>query len=171
MTAAVAYRSQTAPTRKRSTAPKRTSRPKLRVLDQAAIRRRARRRNAALLLFMVVLSALFLVAFVHARLVESQQELDAMRVQISEMESEKARLERSVDEASAPALIVERAGELGLVRAESPIYLTPVRPAPGDSPVGDEVAQPGILGSTALDGDPPDEANVDGAALGETESG
>ena len=123
MTAAVARRSQTVPVNRRSA----FTRPKLRVLDQMSIRRRARRRNALLLLFIVVLNALFLVAFVHARLVESQQDLDLIRARIADMETEKAQIERAVDEASAPALIVERAAELGMVRAETPVYLLAVR--------------------------------------------
>ena len=123
MTAAVARRSQTAPATRRST----PTRPRLRVLDQASIRRRARRRNGLLLLFIVVLNALFLVAFVHARLVESQQDLDLIRVRIAELETEKVQIARAVDEASAPALIVERATELGMVRAESRVYLLAVR--------------------------------------------
>lgn len=123
MTAAIANRHQTAPTRRRANPRK----PDLRVLDQASIRRRARRRNAVLALFLVVLSAFFLVAFVHARLVESQHELDLMRSQIAEYTSERARAERAVDEASAPATIVERATDLGMVRSEEPMYLRAVR--------------------------------------------
>ncbi|MGF1597403.1 MAG: hypothetical protein ACFCVK_10835 [Acidimicrobiales bacterium] len=120
MTAAVAYRRQTAPAARRT-----AKRPELRVLDQAAIRRRARRRNAVLMLFLVVLSAFFVVAFVHATLVESQQDLDLMRAQIGELETEKARIARAVDEASSPATIVEGAEELGMVRAAQPVYLEP----------------------------------------------
>lgn len=122
MTAAVAHRRQAVPVGRRSAA----KRPNLRVLDQASIRRRARRRNALLLLFVVVLNGLFVVAFVHARLVESQQDLDLMRARISELETERARIERAVDEASAPSLIVERAAGLGMVRAENPVFLAAV---------------------------------------------
>jgi cell division protein FtsL len=127
MTAAVARRSQNAPASRKAT----PSRPALRVLDQASVRRRARRRNATLALFIVVLNALFLVAFVHARLVEGQQELDQMRTRISELEEERARIVRAVDEASSPAVVVERANELGMIRAEEPVYLLAVR-AHGD---------------------------------------
>lgn len=122
MTAAVAHRRQAVPTGRRSTA----KRPALKVLDQASIRRRARRRNALLLLFVVVLNGLFVVAFVHAQLVESQQDLDLMRTRISELEIERSRIERAVDEASSPAQVVEGAGRLGMVRAENPIYLAAV---------------------------------------------
>ncbi len=123
MTAAVARRSQNAPAHRRA----KPARPELRVLDQTSIRRRARRRNATLALFIVVLNALFMVAFVHARLVEGQQELDLMRSRIEELESEKARIVRAVDEASSPAVVVERATELGMIRAEEPVYLLAVR--------------------------------------------
>lgn len=123
MTAAVAHRRQSLPAGRRGPA----KRPALRVLDQAAIRRRARRRNALLLLFIVVLNGFFVVAFVHARLVESQQDLDLMRARIAELETERARIERAVDESSSPSLIVERASELGMVRAKSPVFLAAVR--------------------------------------------
>lgn len=161
MTAALAYRSQTAPSRRRGPAP-RAARPRLRVLDQASVRRRARRRNAVLLAFIVLLGALFLVAFVHARLVESQQELDLMRERIAELQLDKTQLERAVDEASSPALIVDRANALGMVRATEPVYLISVAPPEtADEPIDivaapssgtqQETAQPGVLGSTALE--------------------
>ena len=123
MTAAVAHRRQTAPSPRRAE----PARPELRVLDQVAIRRRARRRNAMLMAFVIVLNALFVVAFVHARLVEGQQELDEIRIRIAELETEKARIARAVDEASAPSAVVERANELGMIRAEEPVYLMAVR--------------------------------------------
>ena len=123
MTAALAYPREAVPARQRGA----TRRPELRVLDQASIRRRARRRNALLLLFVVVLNGLFLVAFVHARLVESQQDLDEMRGRIAELETQLAQIARAVDEASSPAVIVERATELGMVRAENTVFLTAVR--------------------------------------------
>jgi cell division protein FtsL len=97
------------------------------VLDQAAARRRTRRRNVLLAAFVIVLAGLFAVAYVHARLVESQQDLDLLRDRIAELEADRAQVERAIDEASAPALIVERAGELGMVPAEDPAFLVAVR--------------------------------------------
>lgn len=111
------------------------ARPQLRVLDQAAARQRRRRRGALALLFVVLLTGLFGVAFVHAQLVESQQDLDDMRTRIRELEAEKAQIERAVDEASSPAVVVERATELGMVRAEEPVYLAAVR-GPGQAAGG-----------------------------------
>jgi cell division protein FtsL len=128
MTAAVAHRRQTAPVERRAP----HKRPELRVLDQAASRRRTRRRIAMAILFVIVLVGLFLVAFVHARLVEGQQQLDDIRGRIAELETEKARLARAVDEASSPAVVVDRANELGMIRAEEPVYLLAVRDYGGE---------------------------------------
>ena len=58
MTAAVLERTRPA-TGSRATG----KRPKLRVLDQQALRQRARRRNALLVLFVIVLLVFFAVAF------------------------------------------------------------------------------------------------------------
>lgn len=148
MTAAVAYRSQTAPARSRSTTTRPKGRPELRVLDQAAVRRRLRRRQAVVASFFVVLIALFGVAYVHAMLVESQQDLDLLRARIAELQTDRAQLERSIDEASSPALIVDRANELGMVRAAEPAYLLAVAPvAPADGADGQLV---GTAGDVAL---------------------
>jgi len=123
MTAAVARHNHADPAPRRSPA----ERPDLRVLDQDAIRRRSRRRIAMVALFVIVVNAFFAVAFVHAQLVAGQHELDLIRTQITELETEKARIERAVDEASSPSLINEHARlKLGMVRAESPVYLAAV---------------------------------------------
>ncbi|MEZ5406709.1 MAG: hypothetical protein R2761_01715 [Acidimicrobiales bacterium] len=147
MTAALAPRppdtSRRPPTGSAVPAPRRDlrttpSRPRLEVLDQAAARRRARRRNALMAAFVLVLVGFFLVAFVHASLVAGQQDLDEMRSQIAELQAEKASVERGIEESSAPSRIVDRAGELGMVRAEDPVFLAAVRPASVDaaSPAG-----------------------------------
>lgn len=131
MTAALAPTRTSGPARRRAPATKvgtRTgTRPKLQVLDQEAVRRRARRRNVALLAFIVVLNGLFAVAFVQARLVEGQQDLDLLRSRIADVQAERAQVERAVDEASSPERINERAAELGMVRAAQPVYLQPTR--------------------------------------------
>jgi cell division protein FtsL len=131
MTAAVAPRRSPSVTTdaERATAPRRApaARPQLHVLDQAALRRRARRRNTLTVAFVVVLAGFFLVAFVHATLVASQQDLDLMRTRLAELEAEKAQVERQIEESSAPSRIVERAAELGMVRAEDPVFLMAVR--------------------------------------------
>ncbi|MDH4364860.1 MAG: hypothetical protein OEY70_12360, partial [Acidimicrobiia bacterium] len=130
-----------APRRDQRAAP---ARPRLEVLDQAAARRRSRRRNALMAAFVLVLVGFFLVAFVHASLVAGQQHLDEMRTRIAELQAEKASVERGIEESSAPARIVDRAGQLGMVRAEDPVFLAAVRsatptaaaPAGGDDSAG-----------------------------------
>lgn len=104
------------------------ARPRLEVLDRATARRRARRRNALMAAFVLVLVGFFLVAFVHASLVAGQQDLDEMRTRIAELQAEKASVQRGIEESSSPARINDRATELGMVRAEDPVFLAAVRP-------------------------------------------
>ena len=102
-------------------------RPKLRVVDKAVLRRRARQRTLMTLSAGLVTVALFAVALLYGQLVEGQKDLDTMRSEIAQAEAERARLEREVAVASTPDAIVERAFELGMVRAVDPQYLIAVR--------------------------------------------
>lgn len=110
-------------------------RPHLRVLDQQALRRRARRRNVAMAMFVVLIIGFFAAALAQAQLVANQHELDLLRTRIAEAEADRARLERSVEESSAPAAIIDRAVEIGMVRANDPVYLAAVGPAPDVVPI------------------------------------
>lgn len=107
---------------------KAATRPKLRVLNQQAIRQRARRRNALLALFIVVLCGFFAVALIQAQLVADQQDLDVLRARIAEAEADNAKMARDIELASSPAAIVGRATEFGMVRAYQPVYLQAVAP-------------------------------------------
>jgi len=131
MTTALAKR----PTRTRTSTPagkRSTPRPKLKVHDGAEARSRTWRRNAVVGLFLTLLAGLFLVAFVHAQLVESQQDFDNIRSRITELEAERDRVERAIDEASSPARISNRArNELGMVPAERPVFLVEVSESGG----------------------------------------
>lgn len=139
-------------TRKKAASPSARSntskRPTLRVVDKQALRRRARRRVLVTLAAGLIATGLFAVALVYAQLAQGQQDIDTMRTQISESESEIARLEHLVVSASSPSAVVARATELGMVRAENPIYLTAVESTgPGQTPVSvplivDEPASP-----------------------------
>ena len=131
-------------------------RPHLRVLDQQAMRRRARRRNAALAMFIVLIIGFFAAALAQAQLVANQHELDLLRTEIAEAEARRARLERSVEESSAPAAIIEPALAMGMVRAQDPIYLAAVGPAP-------DVVAISVLGAVtaATDGVEPHVDTVD----------
>lgn len=110
-------------------------RPHLRVLDQQALRRRARRRNVAMVMFIVLIIGFFAAALAQAQLVANQHELDLLRTRIAEAEADRARLERSVEESSAPGAIIDRAVEIGMVRANDPVYLAAVGPAPDVQPI------------------------------------
>lgn len=127
-----------------------TGRPKLRVLNQQAERQRARRRQALAMLFLTVIVGFFAVAFVHAQLVAGQHDLDVLRAKIAEADAHRAELARATDEAAAPARIVSHATEeLGMVRANQPVYLEAAVPqrtilvtAPLNSPLDRPVEQP-----------------------------
>jgi len=111
-----------------SPAPRRApSRPELTVLDQAAVRWRSRRRKALMFAFVLVLAGFFGVAFVHASLVTSQQQLDQMRTQVADLEAQKAQVQRQIEDAEAPERIVERATSMGMVRAKEPVFLPAAR--------------------------------------------
>ncbi len=125
MTAALVERDRT---RVRQTRAGGRTRPKLRVLNQQAIRQRARRRHALMALFVVVLLGFFAVALVHAELVADQQQLDGIRARIAEAEAHNAKIERAVEERSSPKAVVSRAEELGMVRAYQPVYLAAAAP-------------------------------------------
>lgn len=141
----------TATRRKAANAPTRSDTPKrptLRVVDKQALRRRARRRVLVTLAAGLIASGLFAVALVYAQLAQGQQDIDTMRTQITDSEAEIARLEHLVVSASSPSAVVARATELGMVRAENPIYLTAVDPTgPAQAPrsvplIVDEPASP-----------------------------
>lgn len=104
------------------------SKPKLRVVDKKAIRRRRRQRTLLSLSAALVTVALFGVALMYGQLVEGQQNIDELRAEIAQGNADRARLEREVAVASTPEAIVQRAFELGMVRALNPQYLVAVRP-------------------------------------------
>lgn len=142
------------PRQRAVSSPANVVRPHLRVLDQQALRRRARRRNVAMTMFVVLIIGFFAAALAQAQLVANQHELDVLRTQIAEAEADRARLERSVEESSAPGAIIDRAAEIGMVRANDPVYLAAVGPAP-------EVVPVSVLGAiTASTGEP--NSNDDG---------
>ena len=140
-------RARAAQARPRASSPANVVRPHLRVLDQEAMRRRARRRNVAMGMFMVLIIGFFAAALAQAQLVANQHELDVLRTQIAEAEAERARLERSVEESSAPGAIIDRAVAIGMVRANDPVYLAAVGPAP-------EVVEISVLGAVTASTQP-----------------
>lgn len=102
--------------------------PGLALVDRRALRSARLRRRLLVLAAGVLVVALFAVGLVHAQLVQRQQELDDVRSRIGQTRAQQLRLSREVVVASSPDEIVRRASELGMVRAEDPVYLVAVRP-------------------------------------------
>jgi len=116
----------------RATKAAKATKPRLRVVDNKAIRRRRRQRTLLSFAAAVVTVALFGVALMYGQLVEGQQNIDQLRAEIAKGHADRARLEREVAVASTPEAIVQRAFELGMVRALNPQYLVAVRPVGPD---------------------------------------
>jgi len=110
-------------------------RPQLKVLDQQTLRARARRRNVAMTMFIVLIIGFFAAALAQAQLVANQHQLDQLHSRVAEAEAERARLERAVDESSAPSSIIAQAQELGMIRASEPVYLAAVSDAADITPI------------------------------------
>ncbi len=95
---------------------------------RARQRKQIRIGTAAVACFFML--GLFLIALFQAQLVANQKTLDQTRSEIAQAEKEQARLRQAVDESSSPISIVQRAQDLGMVRAVEPVYLAAVSPAP-----------------------------------------
>ena len=116
-----AQQSRQRATSKRSSA--KDQRPRLRVIDHSKLKREARRRTVVMGVILVLAGCLFVIAFVHATLVQNQHQLDLVHGEIAVATEKSAQLERDVMIASAPVVIVERAESLGMVRSQEPVYL------------------------------------------------
>ncbi|MEZ5379011.1 MAG: hypothetical protein R2733_21110 [Acidimicrobiales bacterium] len=103
------------------------TKPKLRVVDHHRLKQAARRRRMGLWVAGAVAVGMFVSALAQAELVRGQQELNQMRQQVADAQAEQARLEREIVMASAPQVVVERARNLGMVRATEPQYFPAVR--------------------------------------------
>jgi cell division protein FtsL len=102
-------------------------------LVEAPSRRPVRLRRAVLTAFGCVLVAtLFAVGLIQAQLVQRQQHLDELRTEIADARAQELRLAREVLVASSPDEVVRRATEMGMVRAQDPVYLVAVRPVAED---------------------------------------
>lgn len=102
--------------------------PGLALVDRRSLRSARVRRTLFAATMSVVVVALFAVGLIHAQLVQRQHRLDELRAEIGDTQAERLRLSRQVVVASSPEEIVRRAHEIGMVRAEDPVYLVAVRP-------------------------------------------
>ena len=112
-------------------------RPRLRLIDHRVLRRLAVRRLIFTMMCALFALGIFAVALAQAELVEGQRRMDETRRSLTEVQAEKARLEREVDRASSPAEIVDRARAMGMVRAADPVYFMAVRPVVERPQAGD----------------------------------
>lgn len=101
--------------------------PLLRLVDRAAVRSEARRRLIFTVSIGAVVIALFAVALIQARLVQTQRDVDGLYSQIEEVEAVRAQLANEVVHAESPDGIIARAIELGMVQAQQPVHLEAVR--------------------------------------------
>ncbi len=104
--------------------------PLLRLVDRAGAKSEPRRRLIVTLSITAVVLTLFAVALVQAQLVQSQRDIDVLNAKIVLVEAERAQLARDVIFAESPAGILDRADQLGMVKALDPVHLTAIRSVP-----------------------------------------
>jgi hypothetical protein len=81
----------------------------------------------------LLFAALFGVAVSHALLIEGQAKVDDLDQQVAAEQARYEELRRDVAELEAPQRILgEATGELGMVPAGDPVWLSPDEPAPTD---------------------------------------
>ena len=100
--------------------PNRRARPALRLSPRAGV-----------MLTILLFVALFGVAVSHALLIEGQAKVDDLDQQVAAEQARYEELRREVAELEAPQRILgEATGELGMVPAGDPVWLSPDEPAP-----------------------------------------
>lgn len=106
-------------------------------LDRAARRRRARR--LAVLVGAGAVASLMALATTHAMLVSSQVRLDDLEAQAADAQARHQSLRLEVASLEDPARVVTIATDrLGMIPADSTVYLPPVNPPTGGEPGGED---------------------------------
>jgi cell division protein FtsL len=89
--------------------------------------------RAGVILTVLVFAALFCVAASHALLIQGEAKVDELDQQVAAEQARYEELRREVAELEAPQRILgEATGELGMVPAGDPVWLSPDEPAPTD---------------------------------------
>jgi cell division protein FtsL len=89
--------------------------------------------RAGVVLTVLLFVALFAVAVSHALLIEGQAKVDDLDQQVAAEQARYQELRREVAELESPQRILgEATGELGMVPAGDPVWLSPDEPAPTD---------------------------------------
>jgi cell division protein FtsL len=87
--------------------------------------------RAGVVLTVLLFAALFCVAVSHALLIEGQIKVDDLDQQVAAEQARYEELRRDVAELESPQRILgEATGELGMVPAGDPVWLSPDEPAP-----------------------------------------
>ncbi len=122
---------QRIPRRVAPVAPERGDRPRhLRLVDTAA-RRRERRRRLLLRIWAVgIVAAAFVGVGVHAFIAQGQMSVDTIDSKIARAQAAVGETRLTVAEAQSPAVIVQRAKDLGLTAAPSTRVVTVPETAP-----------------------------------------
>jgi cell division protein FtsL len=89
--------------------------------------------GAGVVLTVLLFVALFGVAVSHALLIEGQAKVDDLDQQVAAEQARYEELRRDVAELESPQRILgEATGELGMVPAGNPVWLSPDEPAPSN---------------------------------------
>jgi cell division protein FtsL len=89
--------------------------------------------RAGVILTVLVFAGLFCVAASHALLIQGQAKVDELDQQVAAEQARYEELRREVAELESPQRILgEATGELGMVTAGDPVWLSPDEPAPTD---------------------------------------
>ncbi|HET6834595.1 MAG TPA: hypothetical protein VFH30_12050 [Acidimicrobiales bacterium] len=107
--------------------PNRRARPAIRLSPRTGV-----------VLTVLLFAALFGVAVSHALLIEGQAKVDDLDQQVAAEQARYEELRRDVAELESPQRILgEATGELGMVPAGDPVWLSPDEPAPTDDVADD----------------------------------
>jgi cell division protein FtsL len=107
--------------------PNRRARPAIRLSPRTGV-----------VLTALLFAALFGVAVSHALLIEGQAKVDDLDQQVAAEQARYEELRRDVAELESPQRILgEATGELGMVPAGDPVWLSPDEPAPTDDVADD----------------------------------
>jgi cell division protein FtsL len=98
--------------------------------------------RTGVILTVLLFAALFGVAVSHALLIEGQAKVDELDQQVAAEQARYEQLRREVAELESPQRILSEAtGELGMVPAADPAWLTPDEAAPTDDVPDDEAPE------------------------------
>jgi cell division protein FtsL len=103
----------------------RAARPRLELHTRRQLRLRRRRGVLACLVVLTVFALLFGIVAMQVLIVQTQRRIDAADQRIAAEQLRSQRYESALAVYESPGYVLQRAAELGMVRADSPEYLHP----------------------------------------------